>query len=217
MLERDLFAFLNNTSEAAFAVRDTAEICFWNHAAETLFGHQQSEVLGKSCCAVLNCVDSLGTKVCLHRPDVVRIKDGRPNIQTFDVNVTNRAGEHLWISLTTLVHADRPSPGTLFVHLAHNITPQKKKEEIFSQMTALSREICTIADDQTRIAPVSELSQQETQILRMFADGESSTAVAKKLRITPQTLRNHLHHINGKLRTHNRLEAVTHALRRKLI
>lgn len=32
-----------------------------------------------------------------------------------------------------------------------------------------------------------------------------------------QTLRNHLHHINRKLHTHTRLEAVTHAQRRGLI
>ncbi|MEO7963967.1 MAG: LuxR C-terminal-related transcriptional regulator [Gemmatimonadaceae bacterium] len=35
--------------------------------------------------------------------------------------------------------------------------------------------------------------------------------------MSPQTLRNHLRHIKQKLRTHNRLEAVTHAQRRGLI
>jgi len=74
-----------------------------------------------------------------------------------------------------------------------------------------------MAGDPANLAPVSTLSQHELQILRMFAAGISSSAVVKKLRITPQTLRNHLHHINCKLRTHNRLEAVTHAIQRKLI
>jgi Fe-S cluster assembly scaffold protein SufB len=41
--------------------------------------------------------------------------------------------------------------------------------------------------------------------------------IAKALGISSQTLRNHLHHINQKLRTHNRLEAVMHALHRRLI
>ncbi|HKU61032.1 MAG TPA: LuxR C-terminal-related transcriptional regulator [Gemmatimonadales bacterium] len=40
---------------------------------------------------------------------------------------------------------------------------------------------------------------------------------ARRLKISAQTLRNHLHHINRKLRTHNRLEAVTHAQRRGLL
>jgi DNA-binding CsgD family transcriptional regulator len=35
--------------------------------------------------------------------------------------------------------------------------------------------------------------------------------------ISSQTLRNHLYHVNRKLGTHNRLEAVVHAVRRGLI
>ena len=54
-------------------------------------------------------------------------------------------------------------------------------------------------------------------MLRRFADGKSPVDIARELEISAQTLRNHLHHINQKLGTHNRLEAVTHAIRRKLI
>ena len=39
----------------------------------------------------------------------------------------------------------------------------------------------------------------------------------RTLGISPLTLRKYLHHINRKLRTHNRLEAVTHAQRRALL
>lgn len=57
----------------------------------------------------------------------------------------------------------------------------------------------------------------ERHILRLFAEGKDSDEVARSLGISPQTLRNHLHHINQKLRTHNRLEAVMNAIQRKLI
>ena len=65
--------------------------------------------------------------------------------------------------------------------------------------------------------PVEALSDQERRILTLFAEGGNPAGIARTLRISPQTLRNHLHHINRKLRTHNRLEAVTHAQRRGLI
>jgi Response regulator containing a CheY-like receiver domain and an HTH DNA-binding domain len=65
--------------------------------------------------------------------------------------------------------------------------------------------------------PVSPLSSQEIEILKMFAAGNGSSKITKKLGITLQTLRNHLHHINLKLRTHNRLQAVMRAMQRKLI
>jgi DNA-binding CsgD family transcriptional regulator len=61
------------------------------------------------------------------------------------------------------------------------------------------------------------LSAQDCRILELFASGANAAAIARKLRISAQTLRNHLHRINRKLRTHSRLEAVTHARRRGLI
>lgn len=46
---------------------------------------------------------------------------------------------------------------------------------------------------------------------------ERAIRVASELGISSQTLRNHLYHVNQKLGTHNRLEAVVHAVRRGLI
>jgi DNA-binding CsgD family transcriptional regulator len=105
----------------------------------------------------------------------------------------------------------------LIVHLAHDITDQRKSEELLRKVTALSRQLAAIPDVIGHPAPVSPLSDQEKEILHLFSVGKSSTEIARKLRITLQTLRNHLHHINRKLHTHNRLEAVTHAVQRKLL
>ena len=84
-------------------------------------------------------------------------------------------------------------------------------------MLLMSKELVEIADDSLRPAPVNPLSEQEHRVLRRFSEGKSPVDIARELEISPQTLRNHLHHINQKLGTHNRLEAVTHAIRRKLI
>lgn len=61
------------------------------------------------------------------------------------------------------------------------------------------------------------LSEQEQRVLRSFSQGRSPADILHELSISPQTLRNHLHHIHQKLGTHNRLEAVIHAIRRQLI
>ena len=54
-------------------------------------------------------------------------------------------------------------------------------------------------------------------MLHSFSQGKTPAEILSDLRISPQTLRNHLHHINQKLGTHTRLEAVTHAIRRRPI
>jgi len=61
--------------------------------------------------------------------------------------------------------------------------------------------------EQQNPAPFSLSSEHETKILRLFAKGKLKPN-RKSLNISLQTRRNHLHHMNQKLRTHNRLEAV---------
>lgn len=53
--------------------------------------------------------------------------------------------------------------------------------------------------------------------MRLFSDGKNSAESARALGIGLQKLRNHLHHVNDKLGTHSRLQAVMHAMHRKLI
>lgn len=217
MLEAELFSFLDNTAEVVFAVRESGEICFWNHAAEAVFGYPESEVVGKSCWTVLHGIDSLGTQVCVNRSDVMKLPRERSAIPAFDLSVITSGGERIWVSLSTFVHKNKRTGASLMVHVAHDISSRKRREDLLCRVSALSKEISAMVDEPMTFAPVSSLSKHELQILRLFASGLTSAEVVKKLRITPQTLRNHLHHINCKLRTHNRLEAVTHAIQRKLV
>ncbi len=217
MLESEVFSLLEHTTDAAFAVTEQGEILSWNKSAETLFGYPASEVLRKTCYKVLEGMGPLGTEVCHDHCSVVECAGGKTDIPNFDMSVKTRSGERRWINLSTLVF-DNPRTGRrLLLHLAHDITEQKKTEELLHKMLDLSKQLAAAGDTIARPSPVSPLSDQEKQILRLFAEGKDADDVARSLEISPQTLRNHLHHINQKLRTHNRLEAVMNALQRKLI
>ena len=217
MLEAELFAFLEGASDGVFAVRESGEICFWNRAAQELFGYPGEEVLGKTCSELLHGVGALGTQVCLeHCVELQSTLKAKP-MPNFDLNVTTRGGERKWVNISTIPFLNRRTQKTLVVHLARDISAQRKREEVFHKMMAVSREVCSLEETRKGTAQVTSLSPQEREILRMFAAGNDAPYIAGDLGISPQTLRNHLHHINKKLRTHNRLGAVTHALRRRLI
>ena len=47
MLERELFALLERTADAAYVVTTEGQIRAWNAAAELLFGYSRDEVLGR--------------------------------------------------------------------------------------------------------------------------------------------------------------------------
>ena len=84
-------------------------------------------------------------------------------------------------------------------------------------MLELARQVVALPDEVSQQAPAETLTIHERRILKLFAEGNNSASIARKLRISAQTLRNHLHHINRKLGTHSRLEALTHAQRHGLI
>ncbi len=217
MLEAELFAFLANTTDGVFAVRESGEICFWNHAAQELFGYSEENALGKTCAELLHGVGVLGTQVCLDRSAELKCTFKAKPMPNFDLNVTTSGGDHKWVNISTVTYLNRRTQKSLVVHMARDITAQKKREEVLRKMMTISREVCSLEESADGAAPVTPLSSQELEVVRMFAAGSDAPYIAKTLGISPQTLRNHLHHINKKLRTHNRLEAVTHALRRRLI
>ncbi|WP_129358828.1 MULTISPECIES: response regulator [Micrococcaceae] len=65
--------------------------------------------------------------------------------------------------------------------------------------------------------PEQNLSERETEILRLLATGLSNRELSKKLFISEATVKTHLVHIYGKLGVENRTAAISKARESKLI
>jgi PAS domain S-box-containing protein len=217
ILESELFALLERAADAAFVVSDDGEIQFWNKAAERLFGYSPQEVRHKSCFQILQGTGALGTRVCHEGCSVMESAGEKTEIPNFDMSVNTCSGQRLWINMSTLVFDNARTGRRLLVHLARDVSEQKKTEQMVHKMLDLSQQLSELGESTVRPSPVSPLSEQEKHVLRLFAEGKNSAEITKSLNISLQTLRNHLHHINQKLRTHNRLEAVMNAIQRKLL
>jgi PAS domain S-box-containing protein len=217
MLELELFSLLEGTSDAAFTVTEMGEIRSWNKAAQKLFEYSAAEALKSTCHKILQGRGALGTEVCGENCSIRDCAAKHLEIPNFDLEAKARSGRRLWVSVSTLVFENPRTHQRLIVHLAHDITERKKNEELLRTMINVSRQLVAIPDVVVSPSPILPLSEQEIEILRSFSVGNNSGVIARKLKITLQTLRNHLHHINQKLHTHNRLEAVTHAMQRKLL
>ena len=62
-----------------------------------------------------------------------------------------------------------------------------------------------------------KLTQRELQILQRIGKGENYQEIADILFISPKTVRNHIENIYKKLQVHNKVDAVTVAIKNKLI
>ena len=71
-----------------------------------------------------------------------------------------------------------------------------------------------IGDEDDLVEP---LTQRETEVLTLLADGLPNKAIARRLEISDETVKFHLGSIFGKLGASNRTDAVRQALRRGLV
>lgn len=64
---------------------------------------------------------------------------------------------------------------------------------------------------------VEALTQRETEVLALLADGLTNKAIAARLNISDETVKFHLAAVFGKLGASNRTDAVRQALKRGLV
>ena len=134
MLDRDLFEFLEHTTDAAFAVTDGGEICSWNSSAEALFGFGGDEVIGKTCFELFQGRDVLGTLTCTEQCHVRDCAAHHAPIPDFDLEVNTRAGARIWVNMSTLVHEDPKSGRRRIVPLARSVEDRERSEVVFQRV-----------------------------------------------------------------------------------
>jgi DNA-binding NarL/FixJ family response regulator len=65
--------------------------------------------------------------------------------------------------------------------------------------------------------PTEQLTERETEVLHLVAQGESNQEIARALVIAESTVKNHLRNILSKLHLRNRIEAAVYAVRQGLV
>src|SRR5579864_1671488 len=141
MFAADVYKLLEWTADAAFVVTLEGEICFWNPAAERLFGYRAADVLNRTCDNILKGKGALGTLVCTGECSVQRCAVRGESIPTFDLEVTTCSGQRKWVSVSTIVFEDSRLHRRLIVHLSHDISKRKEAEQAFAKMMELSKQV----------------------------------------------------------------------------
>ena len=217
MLAGDLSKLLEGTADAAFAVNDQGLICAWNRAAEKLFGYSAFEVLDKPCAPLFQGRSRLGTEICSEPCSVIACALLHKEIPNYDMEVRVRSGRRISVNVSSLVLRDDRLNRHLLVHLMRDISQRKKAEELTAKLLRIAQQVSALPKENASLPPALPLTKQERRVLQLLADGKTPSTVARELGINLRTLRNHIHHINQKLHTHNRLEAVIHATQRGMI
>lgn len=217
MLERQLAELLEGTTDAAFTVDLQGEIRTWNKAAEKLFGHPASNAIGQACATLVKGRLDGQTPVCCQTCDVLECVRAGREVSNFDLEISTQTLRRVWVNVSLLVTSDEHTERRLVVHLMRDIRRRKKAEQLTNEMIQVARSLVGNGEQTGELPPIVPLTSQEKKILTLLVAGKATKEVTGELQISMSTLRNHISHINQKLHTRNRTEAVMKALKRGII
>lgn len=218
-----LFQALATAADGAFIVDEDQRIIYWNQAAEKLLGYPSSELIGRSCYAMLDGRDAHGRVSCWEHCAVAAAALGGGQVANFDMSVRTLLGHLCWINMSTFTFpTDGADSGPVIVHLFRNITQRKENEQLLRDVLEAAAElqeerVSTGLFEAPAIDAGPELTDREREVLALLVRGSSTGEMARALVISMSTVRNHIRNIFGKFHVHSRVEAVVYALRNGLI
>jgi PAS domain S-box-containing protein len=214
MLIREITALVDSTSDSAFAADGSGHIVAWNQAAEAMFGMCAPDAMGKMCGEIIQGMDDCG-QVCSADCTVQQAVQKHHPVGNFDLHIQTASGRQ-WCNVSVLIADGDNSTMPYSIHIVHQIDVRKRLELLVRDFvvtgTGLSTEqAATLISSAHASAREAELSERERDVLKLLAEGVTTTAVAKQLHISRTTVNNHIQHILRKLDSHTRLEAIRRA------
>jgi PAS domain S-box-containing protein len=207
-----LDAFVVAASDALVGTDQEGRILLWNQVAADLFGYPATAALGMFCHSLLRGRDCFGNAYCTANCNILQSIRKAERVHDFELTVRRYNGEWLTVevSITTLRR-----PGEDEVLVLHLFRPVHEELERLSS----GPELAAFENGSNRVdvRSTSPLSGRELEVLQLLADGLTTAAVAERLEIRQNTVRNHIQNAFSKLDVHSRAEAVAVALRQHLI
>jgi PAS domain S-box-containing protein len=219
---RELIELLESTADGAFAVDTNLEIVYWNQAAHEMLGFDRRDTLGHPCYQVLHGLDDGNRPFCKAFCHVADAVANREPVISYDIQALTSSGDRQWLNMSIVVYRQgRQDADTLIIHLFRDAANNKDFESLFNKVLEAAQ---NGNSSPAKLAPASQparhfegLTGREIEVLDLLAKGAGTRDIARRLVISPNTVRNHIQHIFQKLHVHSRAEAVASAIRNGLI
>ncbi len=203
--------------DGAFAVDSRRQVVFWNRTCERLLGVPARAALGQQCFQVIQAREASGRRYCGKRCTLAGLARGGAAPKAMPLWFSAGGGVPLQLSVSVFL---LPSQQRGLWHVMHVLKPAPRANAALPVELAAGDGKCGGAaergDAPRDDAPLA-LTPRETEILGLLAQGHCTTEIARRLFLSPVTVRNHVQHLTAKLGLHSQLEAVAYAYRNDLV
>ena len=203
-----------SSGEAVFA-RDSGErIIFWSRRCEELLGLPARDVLGKHCHEVTCGRDAFGNVYCHHNcPIAFQARDRSDPVRGFSLQIETKRGPE-WFDVRTFAIPSYHAELSTIAHVLREVRDEERPSPGWKAADAFRDPLRPVAAAGREPAV---LTKREKEILRLLAQGKTTSEIARELFISPVTVRNHVGAILSTLNVHSRVEAVALAFKHHLV
>jgi PAS domain S-box-containing protein len=205
----DLARTLVEAGDGAVVLGGDGRIVLWNRSAERILGYTARDVMGRRCWDVLAGCDDDGNRLCHRVCRVAALLRMDEPVHSFDMRARTKSGRPIWLNVSTL-RAGAGLGGPVIVHLLRDVSAAKEL------LTLVHERLAPPAIAPDGLDRAATLSRRELEVLRLLTEGNNTAAISERLKVSPETVKNHVQHILTKLGMHSRLEAVAFAARQRL-
>jgi len=206
---------LFHTVDGVFAVDSGQRVTFWSPACSQLMGIPAEEAMGRECSEVLKGKDPFGNPFCREECAVSRLGQGKRAPKMFPLWTVDPEGEFLKLSVSIILVPSHQNDSWTCVHLLHRDPYMEMLDAI--DPSAQAKRLKAEKAPGSGAGPPSPLTRREHEVIKLLAEGLSTSAISQLLDIRQVTVRNHIQHIEEKLGVHSKMEAVAYAYRHHLV
>ena len=212
------------SKDPVYVVNDGQRIVGWNVAAQKLLGYSEAETLNQACYQIIS--GRVGGKCWCHAGCAIQraVKHGIL-IQNVEMQVRKKSGGEVWVNTSAFTIERKNKRFT--VHLLRDMTREElTKDALESFLDALhsygfadgnvssAHDSCTKVDSSpSHGSSIAHLTSREIEVLELLAEGLSTQAIARRLGVSPFTIRRHIETIFLKTGLHTQAQAVAYAYR----
>jgi len=219
---------LCRSRDPVYVVNDAQRIVSWNDGVQELLGYSEAEVLNQPCYQIIG-GRICGKPWCQACCAVQRAVKRGVSIQNVEMQVRAKSGEEIWLNTSAFTIERKNERFT--VHLLRNMTREENtRVALESFLDTLHAAGGTdggqkVAGDggvqassvMSQSRSVARLTRREIEVLELLAKGSSTKDLAKRLGISPFTVRRHVESILLKTGLHTQAQAVAYAYRSGLL
>ncbi len=210
---------LGSSTAATIAVDARGTIVAWNKAAEQILGWPATEALGRPCHELMHGFAPGGVPICGPDCAVAHVCAQGHTPRRFEMVLHRPDGTEMWFDVTTVTIDDDGRPVGVHV-FEESVSSQRLSAmaaDVVRRLTDEQRPTNGKADERTYRRIVDALTPREIEVLKLVASGNTTDQIARRLKLSRATIRNHIYNLLPKLGVHSRVEATVLAFKAGLI